>query len=146
VIEAHIAAGAAALTLAPLVLWLVGAGDDHRGLLTAYHGAVLVVCGTAAVLVVREPARLWWLAPLAALTAVLVVLAHRRPRRLTRTGLRLRVHARGGTVIALLTATLVVSLDGTAEVVSWVLPTVVGVWLIERWYQRAAQDRTGVIE
>ncbi len=133
----HVGAGAAALLLGPLALWFAGSGDRARPLLTAYHGAVLVTVGTSVVLIGASPSRLWWLAPVAALTVALVAVAHGAGPITSPARLRLRLHARGGVYIALVTATLVVAVDGPAQVLAWVLPTAVGFWLIERWYRRA---------
>lgn len=137
-LAAHVAFGTVALLLAPLSLWLAGAGDRHRTLLSVFHVMVLGTVAASLVLIALDPARLWWLSPLAALTVALVVIAHRREPIMTNTRLRLRVHARGGVVIALVTATAVVSVDGPAQPAAWVLPSVLGIWLIERWYRRAA--------
>ena len=53
--------------------------------------------------------------------------------------LRLRLHGLGGSYVALVTALLVVSVDGPAGVVSWVLPTLVGLVLIEAAVSRASR-------
>ncbi len=55
----------------------------------------------------------------------------------SRRHLRLRLHGFGGSYIALVTALLVVSIDGPVAVAAWTLPTLVGLVLIERAVARS---------
>lgn len=99
----------------------------------AYQWAVLAVSLTAIGLVAFDPAGLWWLVPLALFAYACIVTGLRAPRR----QVRLRLHGLGGSYIALVTALLVVSVEGPGSVVAWVLPTLVGLVLIERAVARA---------
>ena len=118
---AHVGVGVAALVLGPLA----AAAGGARAWRAAYASAVLAVIATAVALVARDPGRTaWLLAPAAlALGCLAVAWRARHPR--------LRMHGWGGTYIALVTATLVVSVGGALQPVAWVLPTVVGLVLIE---------------
>lgn len=123
----HVAAGAAGLVLGPLALFGV---VPWSGL--AYLWAVCAVSLTALGLVALDPADLWWLAPLALLASGLALLGRIAATRSGPGWTRARAHGHGGSYIALVTATLVVSVDGPASVVAWVLPTAAGLVLIER--------------
>jgi hypothetical protein len=127
----HAAAGAAGLILGPLALW---AGPPWSGL--AYLWAVFAVSLTALGLVALDAADLWWLAPLALLASGLALLGRHAG------GTRARAHGWGGSYIALVTATLVVLVEGSAQVVAWVLPTLAGLVLIERWVTQANERRS----
>jgi hypothetical protein len=97
-----------------------------------YPWAVLAVGLTAVGLVAYDPGDLWWLVLLALLAyglAQLGRIAHEIPH--SAGWVRLYAHGTGGSYIALVTATLVVSLDGVARTLAWFAPTLVGVALIE---------------
>jgi len=126
----HVTAGAAGLIAGPL--GYLAARRAHVRSATAgevYFAAVLVVAATALGLIAFDPSGLWWLAPLALLTAVLAW----RGRSATRSGDSAPARAGrgglGGSYIGLVTASLVVSFPGVA--LFWILPTVVGVAWIE---------------
>lgn len=128
---AHATVGSLSLLFGAITLW----APRHRARASgAYLWATLAVAATALGLVALDPRALWWLAPLALLTAALVMIGHLAPRH--GWGARARAHGLGGAYIALVTATLVVSLDGPAMTVAWLLPTVIGIPLIERWVGR----------
>jgi hypothetical protein len=55
---------------------------------------------------------------------------------------RVYAHGQGGSLIALVTAALVVSLDGTAAAAAWIVPTLIGVPLIERRVTRISAQTT----
>lgn len=126
-LTAHVAAGAAGLLLGPLVL-RAERDPPHRSREgRAFLLAVLALAATSAGLVALDPAGLWWLLPLAALAAGLALLGATVSRR------RHRLYAlgQGGAYISLVTALLVVSAPGPAAAAAWILPTLVGVPLIE---------------
>jgi hypothetical protein len=137
-LAAHVAAGAASLVAGAVALWLP---DRRPRAGIAYLGSVLAVAATALGLVALDPDAFLWLAPLAVLTAGLVVAGQLAPAR--DWGRRVRGHGLGGAYVALVTATLVVSLDGPAQVVAWLAPTLVGVALIERWVRRDESSAAG---
>ncbi len=138
----HAAAGAAGLILGPLALW---AGPPWSGF--AYLWAVFAVSLTALGLVALDAAELWWLAPLALLASGLALLGRIAAGRSGPGWTRAQAHGQGGSYIALVTAALVVSVNGPAGVVAWVLPTAVGLFLIERHVagtRQANQQRSAV--
>jgi hypothetical protein len=140
-LAAHITAGSAALVLGPVAMWLGQARGQHRWLGLSYLGLILAVGVTAIGLAALNWSQLWWLTALAVLTALLGWLGFVvAPRHHSAGWLRVLVHAQGGSYIALVTATAVVSTPWPAQIVAWTLPTVVGVGLIEWWY-RAASER-----
>ena len=83
-------------------------------------------------LIAFDPAGLWWLGPLAALSYGLALLGLIAQRRRTQRRLGLYARGQGGSYIALVTALLVVSLEGPLGIAAWLLPTVIGHRLIER--------------
>lgn len=125
VLGLHIAAGAAGLLLGPVVLRAERRPPHRSTAGLAYAWSVAVVALTALALVAADPAALWWLAPVAVLTAGLALLGRSAP------GVRAYAHGQGGSYVALVTAALVVSLDGWAALASWLAPTAVGLPLIE---------------
>ncbi len=133
-LAAHATVGSLSLLFGALVLWAPRRRVDRLRARTGYLWATVAVAATAIGLVALDPRALWWLVPLALLTAALVVVGHLAPRR--GWGARAQAHGLGGAYVALVTATLVVSLEGPARTVAWLLPTVIGVPLIERWVGR----------
>ncbi|MBL1079120.1 hypothetical protein JK358_32420 [Nocardia sp. 2] len=133
----HIVVGAAGLALGPAVAW-ADARKPRPDLWTAYLGTVAAVCISAVGLVVWRRTDLWWLVPVSALTVALAMLGWRaagRPGDWTHA----YVHGLGGSYIALVTATVVVSfavdgpLHGPAQLIAWLGPTVLGTPLLELW-------------
>jgi hypothetical protein len=124
----HIVAGVAGVLLGPPVLFLAAAGRVPR-FAGAYHVSVLLVCVSAVVLAVLDFAGLWWFLLVAAgsyafsLRAV-VAARQRGPNWLPR-----YIRGQGGAYIALWTAIVVVSVNQLPVV--WLIPTAVGVPLIE---------------
>jgi hypothetical protein len=112
----HAAAGAAALVAGPIVL--------RGGSIWLYQAAVAVVTTTAVALSAFDWERLWWLALIAAAVqaAALAGLREGLPA-------AWRVRFLAGTYVGLVTALLVVSWGSP---LAWILPTVVGVPLVER--------------
>lgn len=141
----HVVAGAGGIALGPLALWrsrgrpaLVAGGIGW-----AYVGAVLAVSLTGVGLVALSWSELWWLTILAAVSSALAVLAVLAPRVRFRGWARACAHGEGGSYIALVTALLVVSVDGPASLAAWTLPTLAGLPLIE---VRAARLRAAMTE
>lgn len=136
VLTVHVAAGALGLLLGPFaVAWADPTGWAAR-LGAAYQASVALLCATAVVLAVWSPA-LWWLALVAGATEV-AALGGWWVRRARRPGWRVwQLRLTGGSYIALLTATVVVSVPSPLV---WALPTLVGTPLIER---AAARSRAG---
>ena len=118
----HIAAGVLGLTLGP-----VAAVRPGRWL-RAYEWAVLVVCASTLGLVAMDVSGLWPFALLALGTAALVVAGRRTDRR------DAFIRLTGGSYISLVTALLVVSWGSVA---AWLLPTLLGVPLVEWFAARA---------
>lgn len=158
----HVAAGVVALVGGPLAYAsAVGRDEDRVGhgfrkerppngrrrrlqvradaLIGVYLAAVLVVATTALGLVALDPAGLWWLGPLALLTAGLALRGRAAGAGGDGAAARRRRGGWGGSYIALVTAALVVSFPGFGAF--WVLPTLIGVSVIERPRIRAARLR-----
>ena len=128
----HVAAGSAGLVLGPVALWRSG---GRRPLATspfgrAYVWCVLGVSLTAVGLVSLDWSKLWWFAVLAIFSSALALLAFLAPKLRFRAWTRACARGEGGSYIALVTALLVVSVDGRASLLAWILPTLVGVPLI----------------
>ncbi|HEX2233170.1 MAG TPA: hypothetical protein VHG69_07380 [Thermoleophilaceae bacterium] len=140
VLAVHVAVGAGGLVAGVLAILAERCPPYRSGAGAAYHWAVLAVALSAAGLVAFDFSRLWWLLPLAALSYSLALVGSLAPLLPLRWWVRAYAHGQGGSYIALVTALLVVSLDGTAQTVAWFAPTLVGVPLIER---RVASIRVG---
>ncbi len=133
----HIAAGLAGLALGPLALVAADRRGHRSGASSAYHWAMLAVCLSAAGLALVRWDELWWFVPLAALSYALALRGHRAARR-RRPGWRHdQITGVGGSYIALVTALLVVSADGA--IVTWLLPTLIGVPIIHVARARVAR-------
>jgi hypothetical protein len=142
----HVALGSFALALGPLALWRSKGSPAlaRGGAGAAYLFSVLGVSATAVGLVSFDWPRLWWLVFLALFSSALVVIAFLAPRRRFRGWTRVCAHGEGGSYIALVTALLVVSVQGPASVAVWALPTLVGLPLIElRAARLGARERAG---
>ena len=136
----HVAAGSLGLVFGPLAVWRSRGRPALLASRTgdAYLWSVLATALTAVGLVSFDWSELWWLAILAAFSSSLALLAFLAPRLRFRGWTRACAHGEGGSYIALVTALLVVAVDGPAAVAAWTLPTLVGVPLIE---MRAARLR-----
>ncbi|MEV6768089.1 hypothetical protein AB0N05_05590 [Nocardia sp. NPDC051030] len=138
-VGAHIVVGTAGLLLGPVVGW----ADTRRHTWARtlgywYLGITAAVCITATWMVLVRRTDLWWLIPVSALTFALAVLGRYalfRPEAWTHA----YVHGLGGSYIALITATVVVSfaldgpLYGASELIAWLGPTAIGAPLLELW-------------
>ena len=143
VLAVHVVAGAVGLGLGPLAVWTERRPPFMSRAGSAYHCAVLAVGLTAVALAALDWSTLWWLSLLAALAYGLALLGVLAPRRRPRAWIRAYAHGQGGSYIALVTALLVVSLDGTASTIAWFVPTIVGLALIERRVVRIARGAGG---
>lgn len=108
----HVIAGSLGLILGPLAIWASRHGQLEGGAHSAYHWSVLAVCLTAAGLVALDLSALWWLLVLAGLSYALALLGFLAPRRRWRGWVRAYARGQGGSYIALVTASLVVSVEG----------------------------------
>jgi len=124
----HATAGTAGLLLGPLAAAMAARCDHVNGWTTAYQGAVTVVCASALGLVALAPATFWWLIRFAVGTQAAIVIARRSVDPARRTRLL------GGSYVSLVTALLVVSWDNP---LAWVIPTLLGIGLVERAAARA---------
>ncbi|MBF6329320.1 hypothetical protein [Nocardia transvalensis] len=143
----HIVTGSAGLLLGPIVMWVDTRGRD-RTYGSVYVALVVAVAISAVGLVVVRRHDLWWLIPVSALTVALAVIAQRRIGRPERFRGHLYVHCQGGSYIALVTATVVVSfaldgpLTGGWQLIAWLGPTAIGAPLLEVWRRRAFGPET----
>lgn len=138
----HIVVGTVGLLLGPVLFradwqrW-----RQARDLGMVYLTMVAAVCVSAVALVVIRRHDLWWLIPVSALTFALGVLGRYAVER-GGSWSHAYVHGLGGSYIALITATVVVSfaidgpLYGIWQLVAWVGPTVVGVPVLEWWRKK----------
>lgn len=135
----HIVVGAIGLVLGPVLMWAdARRWQRARDLGVLYVGMVAAVGISATGLVVARRDDLWWLVPVSVLTLGLAFLgryAVGRPGGWSHG----YVHGLGGSYIALVTATVVVSfavdgpLYGASQLVAWLGPTAVGTPLLEVW-------------
>ncbi len=141
----HVAAGGAGLALGAVVIWSSRERPLLDGRSVAYPWTVLAVSLTAIGLLALDWPDLWWIGILALLAYGLALLGYVAPRRRFPGWRPAYAHGQGGSYIALVTALLVVALTvdgpvhGVAAVVVWVLPTVVGTRLIERWHRQLSE-------
>ena len=144
----HVAAGSLGLLLGPLAMLAERQPPYRSAMGVAYHWSVLAVALTALGLIAFDAGALWWLAPLAALSYGLALLGLLAPRRRGQRWLGLYVRGQGGSYVALVTALLVVSLEGPLVIAAWIVPTVVGHNLIERrvaWIRRRSKQRAELV-
>jgi energy-converting hydrogenase Eha subunit A len=143
VLGVHIAAGAIALVLGALTLSAERAPSYRSRAGSAYQWTVLALAITAIALVGFEASELWWLALLAAFSYGLALVGYLAPtRRRHRAWIRAYAHGQGGSYIALVTALLVVSLNGAAAAAAWIVPTLIGLPMIERRVARITHETT----
>jgi hypothetical protein len=140
VLAAHIAAGSAGLILGAVALLFEGAPTYRSRAGAAYVWAVTAVAASAVALVALDEWELWWILPLAVLACILAIAGYLAPGRRRAGWIRLYAHGQGGAYIALVTALLVVSLSGAAAGAAWIVPTVIGVALIERRVARIKES------
>ena len=143
----HTAVGTVGLLLGPVAMWqdtrsMRAGRGPAGGLSAAYPWSVLAVGLTAIALVAWYRDDLWWLVPVAVISAALPVLGRHAAARRPRGWSHWYVHGLGGSYIALVSALLVVDLTvngplrGAAALVPWLAPTAVGLVLIEWWRRR----------
>jgi hypothetical protein len=140
VIALHIAAGSLALTLGAIALIAERPPAYRSRAGTGYVGAVVAVAITAISLVALGDLELWWLVPLALFTFSLAVAGYMAPDRRRGPWIRFYAHGQGGAYVALVTALLVVSLSGSAATAAWIIPTVIGLPLIELRVSHIRED------
>ncbi|WP_052744709.1 hypothetical protein [Micromonospora sp. HK10] len=131
----HAVSGSLGLLLALPVLLAPKRRGRHTRLGWVYAGAALGLSLSALGLFALDPARLWGLAVLGALTLGWLVggvlIARRRPRRLGPRGWRIwHLNLMGSTVIAFVTGFAVQMTDG--NLIAWLAPTLIGSAFIAR--------------
>ena len=143
ILAVHIASGSGGLVLGGLALWSERPPAYRSRAGSAYPWAVLAIALTAIALVALDGWELWWLAALAVLSYGLALVGYLAPdRSRKRTWIRLYAHGQGGAYIALVTALLVVALAGPATIAAAIVPTIVGLPLIERRVARITRVTT----
>lgn len=149
-LDLHVVVGTVGLAVGPFLLYLerhIGGAREgpRRRVATAYRVAVALVCASAVVLIAGWRADLWWLVPVAGLSAALAEVGLRAAARPIPYRAAALTHGLGGSYIALFTAFVVVELTvdgalrGAVVLVPWLVPTVIGTVLIERWRLRLAR-------
>lgn len=118
----HVVTGALGLVLGPLAMRAEKRLPHQSRTGTWYHSSVLAVSLTAVLLAALDWSTLWWLSILAVVSYGLALLGLVAPRRRPRGWVRAYAHGQGGSYIALVTALLVVSLDGPASTLAWSSP------------------------
>jgi hypothetical protein len=141
VLAAHIAVGSIGLVLGAVAVLTEGPPAYRSRAGAAYVWAVGAVAATAIALVALDEWEVWWILPLAVLAIGLAIVGYLAPARRRAGWIRLYAHGQGGAYIALVTAVFVVSVSGAARAAAWVVPTAVGVALIERRVARI-EERT----
>ncbi len=136
----HVTAGTLGLALGPAAMWVERRRPHRSRTGVAYHWSVLLVSLTALALVAFAWSSLWWLTILAGFSYGLALLGLLASQWRHRGWIRAYAHGQGGSYIALVTALLVVSLDGAAATAAWLVPSLVGVPLIEWRVARIARD------
>ena len=140
----HVLAGSLGLAVGPVALWRSkGAPALRGGIGLAYLGCVLGASLSALALIALDWSALWWFTILAALSSSLALVGVLAPRLRFRGWARACAHGEGGSYISLVTALLVVSVDGPAAVVAWTVPTLAGLPLIELRAARLRARRDG---
>lgn len=137
VLAIHITGGATGLLSGPIGLAPLVGGRDGAAL-RFYQLALAVVTSTAVALAVFHWRELWWLALIAgAIQAAAVAggLLARPPDRAAKRAWRVRFLL--GTYVGLVTALLVVSWGSP---LAWLIPTVLGVPIVERCAALAARS------
>jgi hypothetical protein len=135
VLTLHIAAGTLGLVVGSVAI--LGAvrrqpgGWAGRG----YHWLVLAVCASATALALLDFSELWFFVPIAAGSYAFALRAFLAEKRRRPGWQDPYIRGLGGAYIALVTALLVVSVG---SVVTWVVPTLVGVPLLEATVRRFA--------
>ncbi|SHN43154.1 hypothetical protein [Cryptosporangium aurantiacum] len=137
----HIVAGVAGVLFGPVVLYAAAAGRVS-GLAGAYHVSVLLVCVSAVVLSVLDFTNLWWFLLVAAGSYSFALRAVTVARRRHAGWLPRYIRSQGGAYIALWTAIVVVSVNEVPVV--WLIPTAVGVPVIE-WLSHRAHTANATI-
>ncbi len=135
-LSVHVAAGTAGLVLGPLAMAAPKRSGFHPRLGVGYQAAVAVMTASAVGLAALAPARLWWLALIAAATEAAALAGWRERRRHTPGWLGRHVRLMCGSYVSFVTAALVV--NGTGPI-GWLLPTVVGTPLIKLAVRRTAE-------
>jgi hypothetical protein len=102
--------------------------------------AVGTVGATVIALLGLDELELWWILPLAVLAIGFAIVGYLATTRRRPGWIRLYAHGQGGAFIALVTAVFVVSVSGAAMAAAWVVPTAVGVALIERRVARIEEE------
>jgi len=101
----------------------------HTAVGSAYHWWMLTVGVSAVALVAFDPAGLWWFVPIAIGSYASAALGRWAARAKPAGWLEWHVRGMGGSYVALVTALVVVNVQGAW--LAWVLPTLVGTTLIE---------------
>jgi hypothetical protein len=132
----HVTAGAVGLLSGPLS-WPALVRGQQVVTLKVFQCAVATVAATACTLAARDWDHLWWLAIIAAIVEAMALAGHVLSRRPAPRARAWRVRLVCGTYVGLVTALLVVSWDSP---LAWIVPTAIGVPLVERTALRAARS------
>lgn len=137
-LSVHVAAGTVGLVLGLLALAVPKRAGWHSRLGVSYQAAVAAMTSSALGLTALAPGRLWWLGVIAAATETAALAGWRVKRRHAPGWLGKHVRLMCGSYLSFITAALVVNWGSP---LAWVLPTLIGVPLINRAVGRAARSR-----
>ena len=146
VLVVHVIAGSTGLVLGPIAMRAAERRGLHTAVGSAYHWAMLTVGLSAVALAAFDPAGLWWFVPIAIGSYAGAAVGRWAARAKPPGWLEWHVRGVGGSYIALVTALVVVNVQGTW--LAWVLPTLVGTPLIElavARIRRRSRGRVGTV-
>jgi uncharacterized membrane protein len=138
----HIAAGTLALLLGPIAMLAPKRRGRHTRVGSIYHWTMLAVCVSAAGLALIDFSRIGWFLPIAVFSYANAFVGYNAARRRYHGWLAHHIAGMGGSYIALTTALLVVNF-GSAGLVVWFAPTIVGSPLIAWATARVARGPLG---
>jgi hypothetical protein len=125
----HVLAGSMGLVLGPVAMFASKRRGRHTRIGEVYFWVFVALVASAFVLAALDWDRLWFLVPVGAFSFAFALLGYLAGKLRRQGWLQLHVTGQGGSYIAMTTALLVVN-TGTASVLAWIAPTIVGSPLI----------------
>jgi hypothetical protein len=139
VLAVHILTGTLGLLLGPLAMRAPKRRGRHTRVGGIYHWNMLLVAVSATALSLLAWSEIWWFTPIAIFSYANALLGYLAVKIRWKGWLPHHIAGMGGSYIALVTALLVVNAGG-ANLVVWLLPTIVGTPLIALAVARASRS------